>query len=173
MRFWALFLLFIMNSSFAASNAFIMRGGKTIPFTPEIKIELNDEVHSGDSFMMIQIKPQTKISMAKHTELLITEDSYVELKKGMILLKVKKDEQVVKGEAFSFRGTGQFEIALENSDVHLNVIKGQVQASSPYVQSFAPEIVKAKEGLEFNGKNKNFIRKKFAPKFSKVGSRSK
>ena len=87
---------------------------------------------------------------------------------GRFQIPEKKREMEVRIETeavtFTIRGA-EFELSLENpASIDLDVIQGQVEASSAYVQSFVPEIVKAQEGLSFDLKKKVFTKRKFAPR---------
>jgi hypothetical protein len=45
------------------------------------------------------------------------------------------------------------------------VHEGEVEASSPYVQTFVPEIIKAGKGFRYNRKLRNFASRAFGPRF--------
>lgn len=169
--------------------AYVLRGEQKISLTPEMDLELNDVVHSEDSFLVVQIFPGTQVSFDKNTIIKLSEhmisettdleraSSVIDFVKGIIRVLVTKDEnqeidQRIKTKSVSFgvRGT-EFEISQnDNEDVDLDVFEGQVEASSPYVQSFVPEIIKKDEGLRFEFKQKKFAKRKFGPKLKKYAA---
>lgn len=189
-----LILFFLSSSIFGADeigrvekvsggDAYLTRDGKRILLEPGLALELNDVVASETSFILLHIFPGTQISAPKGTEIKLSdfylEDSgkekslsVIDLLKGLVRVLVTKEkgqdiEQRVQTQSASFavRGT-EFEVSITpDNDVDLDVIEGQVDASSPYIQSFVPEIVKASEGLRFSIRQKNFQRRKLLLKF--------
>ncbi len=165
-------------------DAYLTRGSETLKLTPEMNLELNDVLHSVNSYVVIHIFPGTQMSLAKNSEVKISESlieenneiekatSVIDFIKGIIRLQVTKDtnqelEQKVKANnvAFGVRGT-EFEVSQEeNQDIDLDVFEGEVEVTSPDVHTFVPEIVKANEGFRFERKKKAFSKRRFAPKF--------
>ncbi len=163
----------------------IRRAGKKIPLAPDLSLALGDVVSSEGALVVVHIYPGTQVSLSKNTEIKLSEHQILEEKekiersfsvidyvKGLLRVQVDRDtdqevEQQVRAEGVSFgvRGT-EFEVSDESGDVELDVIEGEVTASSPYIQSFVPEIVKTKEGLRFNRRKKAFERRKFQTKFT-------
>lgn len=165
-------------------GAEVTRGTQKIKLTPDFSLELGDTISSGESYVVFQIYPATQLSMAKNTELKISEHaiqdvnkiektwSVIDFLKGIVRTQVSRDadqevEQQIRteGASFSVRGT-EFEVSIEeNKDVDLDVFEGEVAASSPYIQSFVPEIVKANEGFRFERSKKAWSKRRFSPKF--------
>jgi hypothetical protein len=165
-------------------GGYIVRNGEKVLLEEDSPIELQDEIVSKNSVILIQIDPSTQVSLSKNTELKLSEHqvqeftniekgfSVIELIKGLIRVNVDKDqgqeiEQKVKTRdvVFGVRGT-DFEVAIDPSqDVELDVFEGEVAVSSPYVHSFVPEIVKSDEGLRFQRSKKAFLRRKFISRF--------
>lgn len=194
MRFLILMGLIMSNMAFAEvgkvlrvvgdTGAFLTRGSQKITLTPDLALELGDSISSNESYVVFQLYPETQMSMAKNSELKISEHtiqevnsiektwSVIDFLKGIVRAQVYRDtnqeiEQQVRteGASFAVRGT-EFEISIEeNQDVDLDVFEGEVAASSPYIQSFVPEIVKANEGFRFERKKKAWSKRRFAPKF--------
>lgn len=189
------FLLFILSTNSALSgvgavikvvgtnNGYIQRGIDKIQISENLPLELNDTLRSMDSHLVLHLLPGTQLSLAKNTEIKISQHlieenkelekafSVIDFLKGIILVQVTKTseetiEQEIKAKDVSFavRGT-EFEVAYADSDVDLDVMEGEVIVSSPHVHSFVPEVVKANEGFRFDRRKKAFARRKFSPKF--------
>lgn len=194
MKFILLFSLLLVNSAWAEvgkiskilgdQDAYLVRGTENIKLVPETNLELNDVIHSQNAYIVIHLYPSTQMSLAKNTEIKISEHmieesgdlekttSLIDFIKGIVRLQVTKDtdqeiDQKVQadGVLFGVRGT-EFEVSLEdNQDVDLDVFEGEVQASSPDVHTFVPEIIKANEGFRYEKRKKAFSKRRFAPKF--------
>jgi hypothetical protein len=150
-------------------KAYVIRNGQKHTLTLLSKIQVGDEIHSSTSEILFLIHPSTQISLSKNSQFTIAEKGIVRFLKGSGHFLVDKkslqgdDFKVeTEGVVFIVRGT-EFEVSLNESAIDLNVVSGQVEASSPYVQSFVPEMVKARQGLRFDLKKKAFQRKKFSP----------
>jgi len=194
MKFILLISLFLLNSAWAEvgkitkilgdQDSYLIRGKENIKLTAELDLELNDVIHSQNSYIVIHLYPATQMSLAKNSEIKISEHmieesgdlekttSVIDFIKGIVRVQVTKDtnqeiDQKVQanGVAFGVRGT-EFEVSLEeNQDVDLDVFEGEVQASSPDIHTFVPEIIKANEGFRYERKKKAFSKRRFAPKF--------
>lgn len=188
----ALFTLFLCLSSFAeigkitklvGSDAFLTRQGQKIQLTNDLALEKGDILASQNSVVMIHLYPSSQMTLSRQTEVKLSESviddtteadkstSVIDFVKGLIRLQVSKDVKeevdqkvVAEGVAFSVRGT-EYEVSLDGEDYDLDVIEGEVEVSSPYVNTFVPEIVKKNEGFRFNKKKRQFQRRKFAQKF--------
>lgn len=194
MRILILLGLIISNIAFAEvgkvlkvvgdDDAYVTRGSQKIALAPEVLLELGDTVSSANAYVVIQLYPASQFSMGKNTELKISEHqinqanelektwTVVDFLKGIVRSQIKRDEgqevevQVrAEGASFAVRGT-EFEVSIEdNKDIDLDVFEGEVAASSPYIQSFVPEIIKANEGLRFERNKKAFTKRRFSSKF--------
>lgn len=172
-----------VNNIAGPNTAFILRNSNKINAANDFLLEIGDEIHSSDSVVQIYIYPSTQISLAKNTLIKITDSlieetdkkerafSVIEFLKGAIRILVTKevdqeiDQRVEAARvAFAVRGT-EFEVSNENDDIDLDVIEGEVEASSPDIQTFVPEIIKAQEGFRFRRKEKRFERRKLRLKF--------
>lgn len=166
------------------NNGFIQRGDEKVQIAADIPLELNDSISSMDSHIVLHVFPGTQISLAKNTELKISQHlleenkklaksfSVIDFIKGLIRVQVAREageelEQKIQAKDVSFavRGT-EFEVSYSDLDVDLDVMEGEVVVSSPHIHSFVPEVVKANEGFRFNRKQKVFARRKFSPKFN-------
>ncbi len=172
-----------VNSIAGTNTAFILRNSNKINAVNDFPLEIGDEIHSSDSVVQIYIYPSTQISLSKNTQIKITDSlieetdekerafSVIEFLKGAVRILVTKEadqeiDQRVKAVsvAFAVRGT-EFEVSNENDDIDLDVIEGEVEASSPDIQTFVPEIIKAQEGFRYSRKAKRFERRKVRLKF--------
>lgn len=193
MRFWALSFLLLTNIAFAevgkiskilgGTDAYVLRGTEKSALSVDTKLEVGDEIFSQESVLQVHIYPTTQLSMAKQTQIKITKSlidesqatdkafSIINFIKGLVRVQVVKEDNLevdqkieADGVAFAVRGT-EFEVSKEHEDFDLDVIEGEVEVSSPFVQTFVPEIVKANEGFKFNKKARKFERRKFRRKF--------
>lgn len=166
-----------------SNDTYILRQNEKIAGIVDASLEEGDEIVSQDSVVQIYLYPSTQLSLSKNTHIRITQNlieesnekdkaySIIDYIKGLVRLQVTKAanqeiEQKVQanGVAFAVRGT-EFEVSQDGEDVDLDVIEGEVEVSSPYVQTFVPEIVKANEGFKFNKRARQFERRKFRMKF--------
>lgn len=193
MLVWILSSVLIISSSLAevgkiskilgSNDAYILRNHARMSLVQDFNLEQGDEIFTQDNVLLIHLYPTTQMSLSKNTQIKISESlidsndiqdksfSVIEFIKGLVRLQVTKDENleieqkvVANGVAFAVRGT-EFEVSKEGEDYDLDVIEGEVEVTSPYVQTFVPEIVKANEGFRFNKKARNFQRRKFGAKF--------
>ena len=194
MRLLALLTLLISTTVFSqvgkitkvvgTNDAVLERGGERLPVNPDSDLQLNDIIHSESAHIVIHLFPGTQMSLARKTQIKISEhmieessdleksSSVIDFIKGIVRVQVVKDadqeiEQKIQadGVAFAVRGT-EFEVSQsDSSEVDLDVIEGEVEVSSPYVHTFVPEIVKANQGFRFDKKKRSFARRKFIQKF--------
>lgn len=165
------------------AKGYILRGTTQLPLKSGTALEQNDRIIAHTP-SLIYIEPSTQVALSKGSEITLTQNflddpkekrsfSLIELFKGFIRIRVTRDvgveiDQQVKAKevTFAVRGT-EFEVALSGDDVSLEVVDGQVEASSTLVQSFAPEIIKKNEGLSFTQKGAKFARRKVALKMNR------
>lgn len=194
MKILILLLCLLINSAWAEvgkvtkvvgeQDAYVVRGSENIKVVADTSLELGDIIHSQNAYIVIHLYPATQMSLAKNSEVKISEHmieenanlekttSVIDFIKGIVRLQVTKDSnqeinQKVQADriAFGVRGT-EFEVSLEeNQDVDLDVFEGEVEATSPDVHTFVPEIIKANEGFRFEKKKRSFSKRRFAPKF--------
>ena len=172
-----------VSKAIGSNDAYILRNQKKLSITQDFELEKGDEVFTQNSVLVIYLYPTTQISLAKKTQIKVSENlikddktkakifSIISFIKGIVRLQLTKDDKleidqriVAEGVAFSARGT-EFEVSSTGGNIDLDVIEGEIEVSSPYVQTFVPEIVKANEGFTFNKKAKSFQRRKFLARF--------
>lgn len=183
-----LFCLLFSISAFAEVGKFIKIEGAQDAVISRLKnkikpelngdIEEGDEIETNNSFLVLYLYPSTQIRLNKNSKIQITQaliedskvgednTSVIKLIKGIIRLQISKDvnqninQQVTVGDvSFGVRGT-EFEVSALSEDVDLDVFEGEVTVTSPHVQTFVPEVVKANEGFRYGGKKREFIRRK-------------
>ncbi len=191
--YFCLSLLMMTTSTFAeigkitklvgSGDAYLERRAQKMAMSQDLLLEEGDTLFSQGAVVLIHLYPSTQLSLSKNTQITLTQNlieddkakekttSFVNFIKGVVRVLVTKDadqeiEQKVTadGVAFAVRGT-EFEVSDVGDDFDLDVIEGEVQVSSPYVQTFMPEIVKRNEGFRFNKGQKKFQRRKFGLKF--------
>jgi len=165
-------------------NAYLIRGTDKLNLSEDFELEEKDEIFTENSVVVLLVGSSTQIGLSKNTVLkidqaLLTESndkslvySTIQLIKGLIRAQVMKDNEIEveqkiisKNVVFAVRGT-EFEVSTEEGDdVDLDVLEGIVEVSSPKIQSFVPEIVRANEGLRFSKREVRFLRRKFKKKF--------
>ena len=195
MGLWILCFIMTVTTAFAEvgkvakltgdNSAYLIRNKSKVEIKTNTMIEVGDEIMSGNSTLVVHLYPETQISLGKQThltleqaDLAVTKNqaksfAVLKLSKGMIraiLPGVKNQEIEQRYETEGMTGVlsqGEFEMSLEESkNVNLEVLSSQVAISSPFIQSFVPEIVKAKEGLTFSWKEKAYVRRKPTPRFT-------
>lgn len=173
------------------SDSFLLRGENRIPLKLDLDLELADKIYSENCIVVLYISPSSQLSLSKNSEIQITEsllkegealtksESIIDLIKGLIRLQVIKGPEIemsqtirTKDVSFGVRGT-DFEVKLEDEDVHLDVYEGEVEVTSPYVNTFVPYIVKRAEGFRYGRKKQLFEKKKFSPRFNNAGFKKK
>lgn len=184
-RVFVLFLCFIsfahaevgeIISMRGGSDSYLMRNGSKASISEGDKLEVGDTVHSGSAHVALILYPKIQMGLAKDTELKITShmveeattektESLIELIKGLIRIQVTRDqnEEVqqkvdARGVTFAVRGT-EYEVSSTDDDAELDVFEGEVEVSSPHVQTFVPEIVKPNEGFRYARKARQFSRR--------------
>jgi hypothetical protein len=138
---------------------------------------VGDDIFTEGSHVTLILFPKIQMSLVNGTELRITQHmvdeaneqedttSLIDLIKGLVRIQVTRDgtEKVdqkinARDVTFAVRGT-EFEVSSTDDDAELDVFEGEVQVSSPYVQTFVPEIVKPNEGFRFDRKARKFARR--------------
>lgn len=155
-------------------EAYLLRNKNKVLLTKNIPLELDDKIVSDTTSITIELESKTQVALGAQSEIAIVngdkEVPLINFFKGMIRVKAQpkgKDlVQKVQAEGVSFTGKKtEFEVSDTEESIDLDVIKGEVTVSSPFVQTFVPEVVKAKEGFSFGKSKKGFSRRPFQSKF--------
>ncbi len=166
-----------------AQDAYLIRAEKKIILTPDMSLDEGDELFSQGSVVLTEIFPASQMSLAKNSRVKLVlnqskeengveeNTAVIDFVTGMIRMQINKDKDLKVDQKISardvvigVRGT-EFEVSETEADVDLDVVEGEVEVSSPYVQTFVPEIVKANEGFRFNRRAHQFSRRQFRLKF--------
>ncbi len=160
-------------------SAYLVRSQEKVNLKIGLELEQGDEIHSEGSVLNLLLHPTGQYRLSKNSTIKISQNliqdlndteksqSVIEFVKGVIRAQVLQDEKLeidhkikTKDVAFAVRGT-EFEVSQSGDDYDLDVVEGEVEVSSPLVQTFVPEIVKANEGFRFNRKARSFKRRQF------------
>jgi len=193
------FLLFSFSSFAGAGKvinligegSYLLREGNRIPLKLDLELEIADKVFSQESVVVLYLEPSSQLSLSKNSEIEISEllikegedlvrgESIIDLIKGLIRLQVVKEEGLsltqqirTKDVSFGVRGT-DFEVKLEEEEVLLDVYEGEVEVTSPHVNTFVPYFVKESEGFRYGKRKHLFEKRKFSPRFREAGFRKK
>lgn len=159
------------------TDAYLSRNGERHILTEGFPLQVGDTLRTESSHVVFLLFPKIQMSLVKGTEIIITShlvedsgeiektESLIDLIKGLIRIQVTRDdndkvEQKVnaKDVSFAVRGT-EYEVSSTDDDAELDVFEGEVEVSSPHVQTFVPEIVKPRQGFRFERKNRQFVRR--------------
>lgn len=192
MKFFLLSFILIFNVfaeegkvlKLEGTDALIVRDRQMIKVTVGQTLQEGDVLSSLGSTLLIHLYPTTQIAVDKNTMIRFEKNiiestkkieksfSIVGIDKGLVRLKIDRDvdqeidqKVITDGVSFSARGT-DFEVFVNKTEVDLEVYEGLIEASSPFVHSFVPEMTKSKESLIFNLTERKFLRRKFAPRFA-------
>ena len=160
-----------------SSDAYLSRKGEKHILTEGFPLQVGDSLRTENSHVVFLLFPKIQMSLVKGTEITITShmvedagegektESLIDLIKGLIRIQVTRDQNDhiqqrvnARDVSFAVRGT-EYEVSSTDEDAELDVFEGEVEVSSPHVQTFVPEIVKPKQGFRFDRKNRQFLRR--------------
>lgn len=162
MKIWAFFLTLITLSAHGA-DAYLLRSKAKIKFTKGITVQVNDQVFTNDSAVQFSPRPGVLIKLSKKSVMKILQDSS-ELSKGSAHIRATNYAVKSNQVAFNSKEFSEFDVRILKDGADLDVTKGEVEVSSPLIQTFVPEIVKTNEGFTFSRKKEKFVRRKFKKK---------
>jgi ferric-dicitrate binding protein FerR (iron transport regulator) len=109
-----------------------------------------------------QLSPSVKVRVGRNTKIEPSKEATsLKLTKGVIRVMGKSEFSVVGPEVTFTTKDGDFEVAIFKNFVDLNVIRGEVEASSPHIQTFVPEIIKANQGFRYSRAQRKFLGRKY------------
>lgn len=161
------------------SDAYVLRGKMKISLSKDTKIESNDLIITLKSPALVFMNPNIQVSVAPFSILEVKDSNkkdapFLNLSKGMLRAKVfkgplKNISLEVASSGVSLKTIlGEFEVFLEEKRyVNVNVFTGEVEASSPHLHTFVPEIIKAQKGFRYNIAPPSFSEAPFKPLFLK------
>lgn len=146
------------------SDSILTREDKKISIKKNLVTELNDKIQTNNASVTVALHPKNELIINNNSEVKFADKDVLDFIKGAIWLSLK-DEMKVQAEGVSFTAkNAEFEVSEGKDSIDLDVIRGEVTVSSPYVQTFVPEIVKAREGFSFGKTKKSFNRRKLSLK---------
>lgn len=139
-------------------------------------IQAGDELRSQEE-LSLSLPPASELALGKNSSLKVVQHVILEKEKEVIntelklsqgSLRVKTfpdkemdiDQKIVTDDVSIRSSVGDFETVIKDDSVEVKVYQGQIQVSSPYVQSFVPEIVNEGETLIFSKHEKKFLPRK-------------
>lgn len=175
MTLWALCFLLLSNIAFASigtiskmsgnTGAYMMRGTQKKLLSKKLKLEEGDEIFSGDNHVALTLQPSVQLTLKKKTQIKIVNMTSIQFLKGQIRINNSKTDLKLEADGLSVKSqNADFELTQVKENFELDVFKGDVEVSSPLIQTFVPEIVKANEGLSFIKKAPKFERRKLKGK---------
>jgi hypothetical protein len=150
-------------------EAKILREKVQIPLNEKVDLLVGDTAQSKESSALLYLFSETQIYLYPQSEIKISEKN-LWLKRGTIRVRKMKlndnrRELLLSADKIEFSNlVGEFEATSSKNTIELNVINGEVEASSPLVMTFVPEIIKAREGFRFVPAERKFERIKYSLK---------
>ncbi len=151
-------------------DSYVLRNNNKIKIDTNLLLEKGDQIFTNDSQVLVTVYPSTQIVLDKNSHLGLSSE--LEFTKGKMKTRIgagSKEESSHKVQANQVAFTtssGEFEVSYgPKKFIELFVANGEVEASSPQVQTFVPEIIKTKEGFRFNIQEPGFSKQRYAPKF--------
>lgn len=154
-------------------GSYLVRGTQRVTLKPALALEDKDIIFSENSLVTIHIYPMNQVALEKSSSISLSPHS-INLMSGITRLQVQKNmkadsEYRIEAPGISFIAKGtDFEVSVKKEWVDLDVYEGEVEASSPDVHTFVPEIVKSKSGFRFMRVKKSFSGRKFSPKLMRA-----
>lgn len=144
------------------SGAYILRGKEKEALNSNLKLEAGDQVFSNNGNVSFKLSNLAQISLKKYSVVKVDQPAQITFVKGLVIVNNEKGDFKVDADGIMFVDTGShYAVSKVKENFELDVMKGEVIVSSPFVQTFVPEIVKANEGFRFNKKAQSFERRKF------------
>lgn len=197
MRISILLLFLVMTQAHAdvgkilkvlgARDSYLLRNKMKFSLSEEAPLQEGDEIFTENSHIVLQLFPSSQLSLPKGTQIILSQallkegekqlqsESVIDLVKGLVRVQVLKEEEVnieqkvqAPGVAFGVRGT-DFEVAINDGEVLLDVYEGEVEVTSPHVHTFVPYFVNSQEGFQFSRRNPAFAKKAFRPRMKEAG----
>lgn len=176
MRLFGLLGLILMNISLVGA-ATVIRDKKKMELTSDYMMRAGDEIHSGKSKITLGLQTGSKLQIAKQSKIIVSHYQItatdkkekaiidIDLLKGSVNANIHAEgNQEIEfkintpGASFAADETDAEVILDRSKNASVKVTSGQVLVSSPFIQSFAPEVVKAGEKLRFDMKKKAYIK---------------
>lgn len=172
MTYLALCFFLLTNIAFAEvgniskvsskSGSYIIRGKDKKSLTSNLKLEEGDQIFSQRGNVTLKLSNLAQISLKKDTVIKVNQPSQITFVKGLVIVNNQKSDFKVDADGVMFVDQGShYAVSKVKENFELDVMKGEVIVSSPFVQTFVPEVVKANEGFRFDKKAHTFERRKY------------
>ncbi len=159
----------LIFSTLLISPAFGLTG-KVIDTLGEDKL-LNVVIKEGDRLktkqgeVLIEFHPSLQVILLPSSIIKLQKEEIL-LEKGSLLYQASDNNTppIVSSQMIKFSpqsGRVQFEVSRLKDEVVLNVEVGEVEAASPLVMTFVPEIIKANKGFAFSAGKRKFEQRDF------------
>lgn len=135
-------------------------------YAREMKIFFLLFIFCSSTFANVQVlSPTVKLRAGRNTKFTVNKEASVvtsiKLSKGVVRV-MSSSEFAVKGPDVTFTTKdAEFEVAIFKHFVDVNVIRGEVEASSPHIQTFVPEIINAQEGFRYSRTERKFLKGRY------------
>lgn len=128
-------------------------------------IKSGDQLETNEGEVLIEIHPSLQVILFPQSKIKLASDEII-LQQGSILYyggDTKTSPTVsLKMIKFSPKSTHvEFQVTKMKDEVLLNVKTGEVEAASPLVMTFVPEIIKGKKGFAFSADRRKFEQRAF------------
>ena len=128
-------------------------------------IKVGDRLETNQEEVLIEFLPSLQVILLPSSIIKLHKDE-IFLEKGSLRYQAleAKDKFTVTSEMIKFSPQGgrvQFEVSKYKDEVVLNVEVGEVEAASPLVMTFVPEMIKANKGFAFSAKKRKFEQRNF------------
>lgn len=145
----------------------ISRAKSKISMNEDMSLQAGDTASSKASSNLLYLFSDTQVYLYPQSEIKISAKD-IWLKKGAVRIKKMNlnnegKELLVSANKISFTTqAAEFETSTSKEAISLYVKAGEVEASSPLVMTFVPEIIKAGEGFRFTPHERKFERVKYS-----------
>lgn len=119
------------------------------------------QIRSQAESKVISLEPSGQVRLEKESEILLTEKARLVLQKGSLRYRGDSPYEI-RLKDVSFKSMdADFEVISDAHSVLLHVYSGEVEVTSPHVNTFVPYMVKEKEGFRFKKARPEFEKKVF------------
>lgn len=130
-----------------------------------VVIKEGDRLKTKEGEVLIEFHPSLQVILLPSSIIKLQKDE-IFLEKGSLryLARDPKTPTTVSSKMIKFSPQGsevQFEVSKLKNEVVLNVEVGEVEATSPLVMTFMPEIIKANKGFAFSEGERKFEQRNF------------
>jgi hypothetical protein len=159
-----LFSALIMSPTFGVTGKVIktLREDKLL----NVMVKTDDQLETHGGELLIELHPALQVILLPESRIKLGRDQ-IFLEKGALIYKAfgAKTHYAVSLEMIKFSpksSNAEFEVSKKSkNEVIMNVKMGEVEAASPLVMTFVPEIIKEKKGFAFSADKRTFEQREF------------